>query len=158
MKRQALALLLILLIIVSTTAIVEIVSSASSSGWVEVYSFSGGFLIDNNAAFSTASFEVSHFEFRVRWSIDPDEVSENWYGSDFSFSVVHGARSTRETLGTVSGTLYSKTRNGIPNESKHFINYRLMMGLVNKDKATQSLTSNSMFKMWMRLSQKRLCK
>jgi hypothetical protein len=112
MKRTAFAALLILLMAGSATEVVGVVSSASSPVWVEVYRFSGGFLIDNSAALSTASFEVSHFEFRVRWSINPDEVPSNWYGSGFSFTIVHGARSTRETFGEVSGTLYSETRNG----------------------------------------------
>ena len=117
MKRPALALLLILLMSISAAEVVGDVSSVSSPVWVEVERFSGGFMsIDGPPGHGSASgittppFRVSHSEFRFNWSINPDEVPPDWYGSGFDFYVFQS--STREYLGGVSDYLYSSIKNG----------------------------------------------
>lgn len=111
MKRTIFALLLILLLAISATGVIGDVSSAASPVWVEVARFSGGFPITGHLGQGTGDFNVSHSEWRVRWSIIPDvEVAKDYInGSDFSFSVIHGRY---EDVGGVSGKLFSETKNG----------------------------------------------
>ena len=109
---SALSLILVLLVSIGATTRNGQVASAASPVWVEAARSSGGIGSGKTLEERHAVFNVSHREWRVRWSVTPvDSGLPTGEGSDFRF-VVRPELSLFDQVGEVSGKIFSETKSG----------------------------------------------